>query len=522
VNEKGVLKMTAVRHGAMCRREALAEANSFADAAAAWRKLWQLPRSLNETICRPHRREATIASAIWEHLTAPTRHGPIRPADPSLDQLLPEPSMSYAIRLFALALLLTVSPFAHSADEPKSAAANGAAPAASDAATPDTATIAALKKYLATPAAERKDLAGEAFAEAALTKAEAKTAAELLWADYAARAKTDRAKEVKDRMIELAGKKMPFWYKTFGEKPATGRSLFISMHGGGGAPKAVNDSQWENQKRLYSPKEGVYLCPRAPTDTWNLWHEGHIDPMFARIIQDMVIFEDVNPDRVYLMGYSAGGDGVYQLAPRMSDRWAAVSMMAGHPNETSPLGLRNVPFALHVGGLDAAYNRNKIGREWKTKLDELQKADPEGYEHEVQIHENKGHWMDREDAVAVEWMAKHTRNTSPKKIVWRQDDVKHPRFYWLEVDPSKVKAGATIVATRDGQKIAIETKDAKEVKVLLNDDIVDLDQPLAVSANAKEAFRGKATRKIATLAHTLADYGDPKLMFSAEATAKVE
>jgi dienelactone hydrolase len=28
---------------------------------------------------------------------------------------------------------------------------------------------------------------------------------------------------------------------------------------------------------------------------------------------------DVNPNKVYVMGYSAGGDGVWRLAPRMAD-----------------------------------------------------------------------------------------------------------------------------------------------------------------------------------------------------------
>src|SRR5690606_6946618 len=115
------------------------------------------------------------------------------------------------------------------------------------------------------------------------------------------------------------------------------------------APAAVNDGQWENQKHLYSLKEGIYVAPRAPTNTWDLWHQEHIDSMLRRLIENMVAIEDVNWNRVYLMGYSAGGDGVYQLAPRMSDTWAAAAMMAGHPNETSARGLRNVPFALQVG-----------------------------------------------------------------------------------------------------------------------------------------------------------------------------
>ena len=79
----------------------------------------------------------------------------------------------------------------------------------------------------------------------------------------------------------------------------------------------------------------------------------------------------------------------------------AAAMMAGHPNETRPDGLRNLPFTLHMGGEDGAYNRNGIARQWKKSLAELAASDEGGYPHEVVIHEGKGHWMEREDAVAV-------------------------------------------------------------------------------------------------------------------------
>jgi len=107
---------------------------------------------------------------------------------------------------------------------------------------------------------------------------------------------------MKEHVIREGKLEMPFAYKIFGEKPKNGRSLFISMHGGGSAPpKAVNDQQWENQKGLYRPAEGVYLAPRAPTNTWNLWHESHIDRMFDRLIEDLIVFEEVDPNRVYVM-----------------------------------------------------------------------------------------------------------------------------------------------------------------------------------------------------------------------------
>ncbi|MEM8736596.1 MAG: transglutaminase domain-containing protein, partial [Planctomycetota bacterium] len=168
-----------------------------------------------------------------------------------------------------------------------------------------------------------------------LSKQQADDLVNQLWKAYSETELEERRAENESRGIKIGGRTMPFWYKVFGEKPDGGRRLFISMHGGGSAPPAVNDRQYENQKRLYEPEEGVYLVPRAPTNTWNLWHEGHIDDFFQRIIENMVLLEDVNPNQVYIMGYSAGGDGVFQLAPRMADRLAAAAMMAGHPNETT-------------------------------------------------------------------------------------------------------------------------------------------------------------------------------------------
>jgi pimeloyl-ACP methyl ester carboxylesterase len=82
--------------------------------------------------------------------------------------------------------------------------------------------------------------------------------------------------------------------------------------------------------------------------------------MFARLIDDFVAVRGVHPAKVYLLGYSAGGDGVWQLAPRMPDRFAAAAMMAGHTNGVSTLGVRNLPFAMFVGGADTAYNRHKV------------------------------------------------------------------------------------------------------------------------------------------------------------------
>jgi len=380
--------------------------------------------------------------------------------------------------------------------------------------------IKSLRTWLKQPRDKRPPLAKQDFSKTALTKFCSERARELLWDDHVAAIRQDRAEEMKARVLTHGTLKMPFHYTVYGKKPKNGRSLYISLHGGGGAPKAVNDQQWNNQKRLYKPAEGVYLAPRAPTNTWNLWHQGHIDPLFDRLIENLIVFEDVDPDRVYLMGYSAGGDGVYQVAPRMADRLAAAAMMAGHPNESTPHSLRNIGFTIHMGGRDSAYNRNKVAASWGKQLEALQKADPKGYSHLVKIYPDKGHWMDRLDAAAVPWMAKFRRNLRPERIVWRQDDVTHSRFYWLAVDDQNRKSRSTLVASRSGQTIQIETSSHKQLTIRLDDTMLDLDQPVRIEAGKLKLYEAVVPRTLMALAKTLEERGDPRGVFAAEVTVE--
>ena len=358
-------------------------------------------------------------------------------------------------------------------------------------------------------------LASQTFSAKALTADDAKQATTELWNSRADFLRGTRRAKFENREIVIDDLKMPFWYKVFGEAPAEGRSLFISMHGGGGAPEEVNDQQYENQKRLYQPEEGVYLVPRTATNTWDLWHQSHIDAFFERLITDMILFEDVNPDRVYIMGYSAGGDGVYQLAPRMADRLAAAAMMAGHPNESRPEGLRNIGFTIHMGANDSAYGRNARAEEWDKLLDALQASDKEGYVHEVSLHADRGHWMNLEDAVAVPWMARFTRNAWPDRIVWVQDDVRHDRFYWLHVPLESATAGDRILASVNENEISIEHCDSKTITILLSDNMLDLDKSVSVKLPSGATSRHDVKRTIADIAVSLANRFDKAATFSA-------
>ena len=344
-----------------------------------------------------------------------------------------------------------------------------------------------------------------------LTRAQAEACVAAVAAERAGELRKERSAEVAAKELRLGDKSLRWLEKEFAPAAEGRRSLWISMHGGGGAPASVNDQQWRNQIRLYAPAEGIVVAPRAPTNTWNLWHEAHIDAFFARLIDDFVAVRGVDPAKVYLLGYSAGGDGVWQLAPRMPDRFAAAAMMAGHTNGVSTLGVRNLPFAMFVGGADAAYARNKVVAEKIAEFGRLRQEDPAGYEHLGRVYEGLPHWMNLKDAEALPWMAKFTRQAWPQKVVWVQTGVTHDRFYWLQVPAEAAKPGQKLVATVKGQAIDVVGDAPRGWGLRLSDALVDLDAPVAVTLNGKPVFQGKVPRAEAVIRAALAERLDPAI-----------
>jgi hypothetical protein len=186
-------------------------------------------------------------------------------------------------------------------------------------------------------------------------------------------------------------------------------------------------------------------------------------------------------------------------------------MSAGHPNEASPLGLRNIPFAIHMGELDHRYNRNKVAVDWGNQLKALQKNDPGGYEYFVKIYKGKPHWMDNLEASALIWMSDFIRNPYPEKIIWRQDDVLHERFYWLKnINPS---VGDLIEAEIDGQIININSSTVSDIIIQLNDNFIDMDKKVVVNYRGKNLYNGYVSRNENIIKDSIVKYGDPQSVY---------
>jgi transglutaminase-like putative cysteine protease len=377
--------------------------------------------------------------------------------------------------------------------------------------TPVPPAVLAVESWLAQPPAKRGTPP-----ETALARDDAARVIALAWQDVQSNCAPSAAAEVAAKKIVLGDKTLKWMEKTFGDAPGGKHSLWITMHGGGQGTEEENDANWRGYFGRYEfPPGGINVAPRAPANTWDMWHVAWVDDLFDRLIADFVMRRGVDPNRVYLIGSSAGGDGVYQLAPRMADRFAAAAMCAGHPNKVTPEGLRNLPFFLYMGGADSAYNRNVVVREFSAKMDALQADDPAGYFHRLTVFPGLPHNMQNRESEMIPRMAPLARVTWPRRVVWKQDDVTHPRFYWMERPADAVKPYEIYAARVDDQTITIETPATGTLTLRLSDALLDLDKPIRVVAGGKTVFEGKVSRSFAAIEQSLRERADPDTIATA-------
>ena len=199
------------------------------------------------------------------------------------------------------------------------------------------------------------------------------------------------------RTITHGGKSMKYLTRIIGEPAANGKyPLYILLHGGGGTEPQYNNDSWFDVI-LGCPDavdSGIFIACRGITDTWDMHFQEDSYPLYDRLIEHLIVNLKADPDRVYLYGYSAGGDGVYQITPRLADRFAAVNMSSGHPNNVSLLNVSNCYFNQQAGVRDYysedAMRSINVSRYGKI-LSDYQEKYGFGYEHRTFIHVPDGH-----------------------------------------------------------------------------------------------------------------------------------
>ena len=306
--------------------------------------------------------------------------------------------------------------------------------------------------------------------------------------------------------------------RSVGERPAGGWPLFIAMHGGGGAPKEVNDQQWGEMQRHYfnHPELGgyKYLALRAPNDTWNGFYDDYVYPLIGNLTSNFNLFGDIDADKVYLLGYSHGGYGAFAIGPKMPDHFAAIHASAAAPTdgETVPQTLRSTVFTAMVGEKDLAYDRLSRDQKFGAQVKALRGGRTDIYPVRVDVMQGFEHGnLNDRDKIAE--MYQYGRNPVPAELSWLQTDGVIRDFFWLaSPNPAKQRE---IDASRSGNTITVTTRNGALGHLLLDTRMVDFSRPLALEVDGRKS-QLKVAPSLKTLCETMARRGDPELAFSAQ------
>ncbi len=308
----------------------------------------------------------------------------------------------------------------------------------------------------------------------------------------------------------------PYVVKTVGSRPRDGWPLFIAMHGGGGAPQELNDSQWKVMQRYYNdhPEVGgyLYLALRAPNNTWNGFYDVYVYPLVENLVRQFLLFGDVDPNKVFIMGYSHGGYGAFAIGPKIPYRFAAIHASAAAPTdgETTAKTLRNTRFTYMVGSKDTAYGRASRCQAFDASVKELRGDRDDIYPVTLQWIQDHGHGG-LPDRDKITEMYSSVRNPVPKELTWAMTDDVVKNFFWIH--SNLAKKGSEIHASCRDNRVEVKGNFLAGTSIYLDERLIDFDRPVILQVEGEE-YKLKVKASLKTLCRTLLERGDPELAFS--------
>ncbi len=382
----------------------------------------------------------------------------------------------------------------------------------------------------------RADLEKEARAIGAIPEGSMSSVVDILWKPGKKAAKGVRVEKQK-LVIDTPYGEAWAWFQSGGKKPG----LVIGLHGGGEGSGSADEPRSSYQRKGWM---GVY--PQGIELVHDTWNTVHGERFVLTLIEAAKLHYDVDPDRVYVMGFSMGGTGSWFFAGRHTDLFAGASPFSGvvMAAPRSQLETKEEVTALQHGLVPNVRNlamwytigledRNTMPGTYLYVADMLEKLrgeDPGGY---AKIHfetfPNLAHaFPSGEPAGAMDFLDGQVRDAFPPKIRWEyvsdpapestpQDKVrryqKH-RFHWLGcTDPIDRQV---LRAERAENTFTIDARNRTGVQgcvIYLNDALIDPANEVVVRSGGQEIRREKTVPDVWTVLETLDDKLDRTLVF---------
>lgn len=350
---------------------------------------------------------------------------------------------------------------------------------------------------------------------------------------------------------------MSVFYGSKGERPADGYPLFLFLHGSG------SDANGEWMACLYwaevfNDGPSAYFLPKSPQGgTGTRWFQPSKQAKWEQLLRQAMTQDNINPRKIYFAGISEGAYGSQRLASFYPDYLAGAGPIAGGEflYNCPPENLSNVAFTLQTGELDTSYGRDQLTLRVNSILNDLESAHPGYYTHKVELQPKYGHGCDY--TLTTPWLINYSRTATPSYFYYENfgmgDINGEPRryrdsFYNVRIlEPSDDRSdnmvrtayemditgntvnlnvkNVTLTVTDPispstgtvniGVNKEFKTATTGRVRIYLNQDLVDLSQPVTVNVNGAQKFSGTVSLSGQTVVETCALFFDPLRLFPA-------
>ena len=289
-----------------------------------------------------------------------------------------------------------------------------------------------------------------------------------------------------------------------GYDPAKPWPLILALAGGRGDGTKYAPF-WQKQPQ---GKDYLVICP-VGRDPW--WHTSYRIALAA--LSHACERYHVDRNRVCLTGMSNGGNGTWFLAMHYPDLFAAAAPMAGGPATSKGrvdyaylLNLLKLPVYICHGDADET-----ISIEHDRKAAEILTA--QGYDCRLDEVKGGGHGSPQQHVPQIlAWFRDKQRDPNPHRIRYRKQSLETTRCYWLVIGKTASPA-AIEVEVAGPSLIEMRTSRARRVTLFLNDQLVNMQQPLTIRHNGRLLKTVAPEPSVRTLLLSAQVFGDPERLY---------
>jgi dienelactone hydrolase len=257
------------------------------------------------------------------------------------------------------------------------------------------------------------------------------------------------------------------------------------------------------------------LFPQASGSWWEKASTSAVSALLDEILQVL----NVDPNRVYLTGFSNGGTGTFLYATLWPHRLAAAASLMGGglpffgPEPPAVDNIRALPVLFVHGDKDEVIPT----RATVATVKEIQRRDATAPV-ESHILAGRGHdiVVGADDGLTLPFLEARKRDPFPRRLRFATRSLEFARAFWIEI---KAKDGGLADAQAEigpENTIDVTTHRISHLRLLLRRELISGEGPVLVRWNGREAFRDPFQEDCALLASTWQKTHDPFLAHSFE------